>query len=356
MLIMLGTMSEPQSTHRLNIVILKPPSMIKPIKLLLIAFILTFLSAHKTFSQEVSISNVFTFGGNGSDGGLNIFNKNNDLTIYLGPRQLVKDGAISNPTLWWNNTSGKQATAVFLVNGTRTSFGRAQPIIRPVPLGRRKTGIDAVSNFQFYYCYCTANPDVKNVNYALPVSPNKTVTVEKGSKEFVQGDNNRLSRFFGTLFKLQKGDTIRAARGGLIEEVVLYAEKEFEQINRLKVRHADGTISDYFGFEAHSVTVKKGDEVFTGMPLARASGTEVPNSSDLLFTVSYLKLDVQKEFDDWTSIVFMDPTFKTRDYEGPLMDNKSYVGFINTDLIIQEMSGRVKREFRRNSGRNSNYD
>lgn len=328
--------------------------MIRPINYFLILLLSGFFNINLAISQEVPIPNVFTYGGKGvgiPEGfktakddreGLNIINERIDFNIYQDRGRY----------LWVNNTSGKNATIALIFNGPLAMRIAYNTVVRSAPPGRNRIFDASIVDFNFYYCFGFANPKVANVTYVLPVSHGKEVSVEKLAMELSEAYSDGVSKMFGTIFKLQMGDTIRAARGGIVEEIVAFNEIEFAQSNRIKIRHADGTISDYLGFDAQSITINVGDGVFTGMPLAKAGGTSKANSADLFFAVSYLKVDTQKEFEDWNSMVYMDPSFQTQNYKGTLYDKEAYVGVINNELIVQEMSRKIKRQFRRGYGQN----
>jgi hypothetical protein len=308
---------------------------------------LTLFSFKLTIGQELPLSSIFSFGGSGRTGanGYEVFNSNESLIAVFLTDEGSTRGHMSRSN--WRNSSGKHATVVRIYEDTNLFVTNSKPTPMSVPAGRGGDTFLAVGNYRYYYCFCCVNPEVADVKYVLPVSEGRMVKVEKVGLEYPQVYEDGLSKFFGTRFKLKTGDTIRAARGGLIETIVTQKGKELEQFNRLTIRHADQTASDYIGFEASSVAVQEGDEVFAGMPLARAGGSSLANSADLFFSASYIKVDTEKEFGSWSSVVFMDPLFETETYEGSLVHNQTYVGYINTELIIQEMSRKIKKQFRR---------
>lgn len=316
-------------------------------KHLVLYFIVILVSSSLIKAQEVRVNTVFSFAGNGFYDPSQRYFHHVDHIMTL---KLYDDGNF----FWARNLSSSAATIVVVFDkfSGASSFERL-PYVKFMPPGNQRlfnlniaagTGVPDIQ-YTFYYTNDHVNPVVEDVSYALPVNSGKKVKVERSAIYFTEPYEDGLMKLFGIKFKLAKGDSILAARGGVVEKVILSSDKDFERANRIKVRHADGTVSDYIGFDGESLAVKEGDEIFTGMPLAFAGGSEEENSSDLFFSISYLTIDVDKKFDNWCSIVFMEPIFQTRDHKGALKDEETYIGFINNELIAQEMSNRLKKEF-----------
>jgi hypothetical protein len=313
----------------------------KTYRLFLGALILFTLNLKVILAQEVPAYNPFLFAGNGfydpDERRIIHVDHTMDLTLYQN----------SGGFFWAKNLSGKEATiAIDFDRFTGVQAFESLPYIKLMPPGNQRlfnlnlaagTGIPDI-HFSFYYTYEAVNPKLTDISYILPVKNDKKVRVERAALYLTDAYDDGLMKFFGIRFKLDKGDEILAARRGVVEKVIISAEKEFERANRIKIRHFDGSISDYIGFDGESITVKEGDDVFTGMPLAVAGGSDDENSSDLFFSTSYLKIDAKKKFDDWASILFIEPLFQTKNYKGALEDDKVYVSLINQELVNQEVS------------------
>lgn len=217
----------------------------------------------------------------------------------------------------------------------------------------------ATPRFSTTYRYFNgvANPDInEEVRYLLPMSNGLTTQVflAKSLEEIVQsGKVSENEEMYSLTFKLVDGDTICAARSGVVEDVKQTGQSDLvnysfsKSRNFINIRHRDGTIARYVQFKNETAMVQPGDQVLAGTPLAIAVQSNTLGEANLLFSVTYLEVDVDKMKvpGEWYDVKYVKPIFTTTDYEGVLEEATEYSVFLSEDLVLQEMSKREKKKY-----------
>ncbi|RYZ16844.1 MAG: M23 family metallopeptidase, partial [Chitinophagaceae bacterium] len=98
---------------------------------------------------------------------------------------------------------------------------------------------------------------------------------------FVQGANSKMSHRaeLSYDFKMKKGSTVCAARGGVVESARADSDKggllpeNLADGNFIIVRHADGSKACYWHLQQGGVLVAVGDSVRAGQPIGRSGNT-----------------------------------------------------------------------------------
>lgn len=186
--------------------------------------------------------------------------------------------------------------------------------------------------------------------YALPVAPGKPTLVQEtqamGKVLGVKSD--RLTNYTSLVFQVKNGDTVFAARRGLVvnrlDGWATTARDDVRESNLVEISHADGTFAQYARLKAGSLFVKLGETVEVGQPLGLAG--ELPNGVHTIhFSVRYLPpVEVQpsKEY----KYIHVRPKFSALTIEAGdyLTSGRTYEATRPVELITQEMS---KREIKR---------
>lgn len=208
-------------------------------------------------------------------------------------------------------------------------------------------------SYRFVYWKGIANPRIEDVQYVLPFSPALEVGVkEVGSlSDYLKQDSDDDHYAIG--FNMIDGDTILASRKGVVE--VVEQENQTENLNYtftrernyIRIRHDDGTIANYQNFKNNSSFVEVGTEVLPGTPLALAIQTREMGDALMIFSVFYLVIEPDDFVDtkDWDSYKYYKPKFALKEGLEYLKVGSNYRGYINTELITQELSKREKKRY-----------
>jgi hypothetical protein len=113
-----------------------------------------------------------------------------------------------------------------------------------------------------------------NFLYRLPYDKD---SIKKSFAIRYSGGKSKIVNFNVIGFRMERGDTIRAVRPGVVIDIIDEfdpgdAEDEFtgRVYNSIDIQHTDGTIARYAVLEKGSMTVESGSMVHTGMPIALA--------------------------------------------------------------------------------------
>jgi murein DD-endopeptidase MepM/ murein hydrolase activator NlpD len=162
-----------------------------------------------------------------------------------------------------------------------------------VVLELRKLKENSGTSFDFSFLYNIGDPSLKideNFPYLLPYKHGKRVRVGQGNNG--SGTHRGVNAID---FNLNIGDSIFAARSGLVIEVKEDSNKggndpKFEPYgNFIKVYHNDGTIGSYVHLEQNGSLVNKGEKVEKGQLLGFSGNTGWSSGPHLHFMVGQNK-------------------------------------------------------------------
>ncbi|OEK05733.1 peptidoglycan DD-metalloendopeptidase family protein [Roseivirga misakiensis] len=301
----------------------------------------------------VALSLIITFGHN---------------TINAQPRvRLTREQDRNNPEdyiIYANNPTGEDRHVVVIFTDLvgYTSSLANPPAVNIGPgrsklLRMKRDELTSGATFQFeYYTHPgVANPKIKKVDYVLPVDPGKTVSVKKLTDARLSfGGASAENIYYGLAFTGNEGDTIRAVRGGMVQEIVQDQDTEGQNVvfsktkNYLTIKHADGTIASYDIFKSKSAMVEEGDEVLAGAPLALLTGENYQMGPNFRLSIRYLKFTYSKALksNEWYSYHYIKPKFSTaKEGVRELQGNYTYTAVLNDDLITQDMSRKQKKKY-----------
>lgn len=192
--------------------------------------------------------------------------------------------------------------------------------------------------------------------YLLPVSKGKTCSVYSQSFLYTQYFGaEKPKKWKSFQFNVTEGDTVFAARKGLVVDVIdgftpdtaiIFSNKA----NSIVVEHEDGSLARYGVLKSGSIKVKPGDLVFPHTPLAIAGTYNEARRTQICLMVYYLTEDNLNSGKN--SIAHMrhyysclNPVFRTSSGDTHLNNSKQYTSDFSEEHLIREMTKREKRKF-----------
>jgi len=210
------------------------------------------------------------------------------------------------------------------------------------------TQIQNAPSYSFNYSYKSYlgknlyKPD-SLFTYLLPAMPGNKILITgvRSLGEFVgKGEAD----FYAIGFKYRIGDTICAARGGMVFETFDQAQPRSKTqifnsstFNRVRIEHNDGTLATYNIMSPLKLLVQVGDKVIPGQPLAVFSAEDFDYK--MLFDVKYLNLkSTDRDGNHY-------PSIQTRFYlddghSDMLIPQLSYKAIHPYEIITKELSSR----------------
>lgn len=195
-----------------------------------------------------------------------------------------------------------------------------------------------------------------NFVYLLPVSAEKTCSVYSQNFLYTQYFGAEKPRRWKSFqFNVNEGDTVFAARKGLVVEVIdgftpdtaiIFSNKA----NAVIIEHEDGSLARYGVLKSGSIGVKPGDVVFPHTPLAIAGTYNEARRTQISFMVYYLTAG---DFNSGkNSLVKMkhyyscvNPVFHTTAGNVQLKGHEEYTCNFLEEHITREMTKKEKRKF-----------
>lgn len=212
---------------------------------------------------------------------------------------------------------------------------------------------DGRSHVRFSYSYRifdhAVNPRVdRDFLYRLPFSASRSARVRRTVSDTRLLRSDAPAEFHGYSFGLAQGDTVYAARKGLVVSIEQpgNSEKRAELIytrdqSSILIEHADGTIGRYGSVE--EIRVKPGDTVYPFTPLGLASSFNGERYF-LVFQLLYRTEDAENENKPFP-YVYLAPRFATTSGDEELTIGDSYVPRVDEALLTREMNKRERKKF-----------
>ena len=166
-------------------------------------------------------------------------------------------------------------------------------------------GVTPSFRYKFNYLKGCYNAKVnKDFIYILPIAPGKETNVFKinflGSTYFGEQEPKD---WYALGFKVKPGDTIYAARKGIVDEIrdttflkgtdFSFARSE----NFIEIYHSDCTFGRYGVMKQGGSLVKLGDVVEAGQPIGIDAGDKYTTGSHLRFSVYYQFIEEARKMD-----------------------------------------------------------
>lgn len=256
-------------------------------------------------------------------------------------------------TFWAENTMYTPCTVTIsftkLTNTTSIVEGESKDIL--VGYGKREliTLRPALPNNSVGFSYRTlsrkgdihARVDTNYV-YLLPIPAGKTVRMNRMVSVESLVKKKESQRVTGVAFKTNDGDTITAARGGLVTDVQDHSastaeKKSFNATeNYVEVYHKDGSFARYKLFRNGGIFVTPGDEIIPGQPMGIIGGSNYNQGSHLRFSIYSPSLERYSFF----------PSFYLGgEKTGRPVDRELYVAEHPKEFVMQEMSKKEKKRY-----------
>jgi len=192
--------------------------------------------------------------------------------------------------------------------------------------------------------------------YLLPVGSGKTTKAQP--LEFLQvGSAPKPKDYYALIFKVNAGDTIYAARRGIVYlvkdaanlsgEGYTYSSKD----GLIEIFHEDCSFGHYQVFDKS--LVKEGQQVEAGDPIAIAGGEKYVSGAHVRFYVYYnFEQKFDKKYNDGTDVknywAYVPLVFYTQEEKAKMLTmNKEYTCEKPESIIIQEMSKRELKNWRK---------
>ena len=176
------------------------------------------------------------------------------------------------------------------------------PYTKKFPIARLSPiKVNASNEFSYTNSYNFGDATLQTADedyiYDLPFTAGK-------SQKIYQGYNGRFSHSgeFSLDFDLKIGDEIRAAREGIVTEVIDHNTKSCPSLscvklsNRILIMHNDGSFADYSHLKYKGTAVKKGDSVAKGQLIGYSGNTGFSSGPHLHFAVFLNRIDGKRDF------------------------------------------------------------
>jgi hypothetical protein len=260
-----------------------------------------------------------------------------------------------------------EITFNLLTNLQSTTFLPYKDIIRPGSnylFKLTKVNSREKPSFDYKFIYhkgCYNNKVDQDFVYLLPIASNKESKIFKinyiGSKYLGEVEPKD---WFGVGFRMQYGDTVYAARRGIVTEIRDTAKQTGSNLsyskseNFIEVYHSDCTFGKYEAIKDSGALVKLGERVEAGQPIGLAGGDKYRTGPHIRFYVYYhFDQQVKKINGDETDRIrhwaYVPLVFWTKDNKNTkLVYGNTYVSEHPDSLIIQEMSKREIKKWRKN--------
>jgi hypothetical protein len=210
------------------------------------------------------------------------------------------------------------------------------------------------TNFNYTSSYirgCTKTNIDKDFKYLLPIGNGK-ITKPSNLSFFKLSENDPEPKdWYALSFKMDSGDTIFAARRGIVctvkdtENIQYTGISMSTQENVIEIFHNDCTFGRYNVLKKS--LLKEGQEVEAGDPIAIAGGENYTSGVHLRFQVYY---NFEQLFDNKDSKVkkhywaYVPLVFHTKEGTGMLTIGQEYTCEKHKEIITQEMTKRQQKK------------
>jgi murein DD-endopeptidase MepM/ murein hydrolase activator NlpD len=189
--------------------------------------------------------------------------------------------------------------------------------------------------------------------YLFPFSKVQTHRAFQSQNIMETISGKKIADFYGMAFQMKKGDTIFAARRGVVSEIKNQFDTHSDgvwfssQTNFVEVFHQDGTFGRYNRLKKGLIWVKEGQWVEAGEPIGIVADDTFEGNTVVQFTVYYLpKSNAFNENSHAYSYVI--PTFYSTTSPGGvlLQQGAFYTSDWPESIVTQEMSKRELKKWK----------
>ncbi|MDB5230120.1 MAG: Peptidase family [Chitinophagaceae bacterium] len=241
------------------------------------------------------------------------------------------------------------------LNGVGITINRGKTQIAKLTQDKNSLSYSFNYTYQYFPGRSLSRPPDTTFTYLLPSTSGNTLRVVGVSSLQERILQTSSEDFHGVGFWYKQGDTICAARAGIVFESIADQKtgEKFTQVynasrNKIGVAHNDGTLAYYTILAPVKLLVEPGDKVVPGQPMA-VFFTE-SDKYHVLFSVYYLDdkkvrtsaINNGKPFSVYTGV----PTlFYNGESENPssLQANKNYKVLFTNDIVTRELTKKEKK-------------
>lgn len=195
--------------------------------------------------------------------------------------------------------------------------------------------------------------------YRLPFSEYRKGPVE-ANQLYTPPQERKPNDYIGYQFILNEGDTILAARKGIVVHIgydTIPPEQNVDSryrawSNEVMVEHNDGTLGWYYVLDKESILVREGDWVYPGTPIG-FPGSYSGGPPHARFVVLYPGInpdfDTDNIYKTWPLKYYgFTPYFLTRDGVRKLQEEGYYRAASSDALVRREMTRKEIKQFKKN--------
>lgn len=149
----------------------------------------------------------------------------------------------------------------------------------------------------------------------------------------------------GSMFPLEKGDTVYAMRRGVVTQVEIHRPKADEpaasfstESTTLHVEHPDGSIAWYITLDPDNLFVEPGDEVFPSTPLALAGSYDGENYRVSVQVYRWVTNPAGDWDKDYAIIRYLFPRFRTTQGDLIPVHGECYTPLVDEEILTRELT------------------
>ena len=214
-------------------------------------------------------------------------------------------------------------------------------------------------SFRFSYSYQKGrllSKPPKPFIYVFPFSKKEAHRANQTQNIIETIAGKKIPDFYGMSFQMRKGDTVYAARRGVVSEV----KNEFDthsdgvwfstQTNFVEVFHSDGTFGKYNRFKKGTLMVKEGQRVEAGQPLGIVADDTFEGNTVAQYIIYYLVKSTNPADKGYTHSYVIPTFYTTTQPAGVLLQQGAfYTSDWPESIVTQEMSKREVKKWKEES-------
>lgn len=189
--------------------------------------------------------------------------------------------------------------------------------------------------------------------YLFPFSKAQTHRAFQSQNIMETISGKKIPDFYGMSFQMQKGDTVFAARRGVVSEIKNQFDKHRDGVwfssetNFVEVFHQDGTFGRYNRLKKGLIWVKEGQLIEAGEPIGIVADDTFEGNTVAQFTVHYLPKSKAFNADSYDYSYVIPTFYSTTNPAGILLQQGAfYTSDWPESIVTQEMSKRELKKWK----------
>jgi hypothetical protein len=195
------------------------------------------------------------------------------------------------------------------------------------------------------------HPEVnRDFPYLMPIRPGMNAQVYEMSPDNKSPDS---AAWYVLRLKMKPGDTIYAARKGVVNEIQDQngandaGQNSIGTENFIEIAQADCSFARYGVLKKNSALVKPGQQVKTGQPIGLVGGDLFGRGSDIKFSVYYYQEEAGILNQKAVSHYIVPQIWTKNNGKGKLKHGAVYISEFPADILNQESPGPVPKKKRK---------